>query len=210
MTFKVKVCGITRPVDASRAVRLGADLIGMIFYRYSPRYINKRTAFKIIDSIPPTIDRVGVFVDTTTTQILKLARSLQLDFIQLHGEYGPGDIRVIQKEGFKVIRAFHVMEPNDYNKIMKTKADLVLLDNREKNNPGGTGKPFDWQMKPKHRLNNLILAGGISAENVEEGIRKFRPIVIDVNSGVESSPGIKSPAKLRRFFEVCNRLRYGS
>ncbi|MEA2031932.1 MAG: phosphoribosylanthranilate isomerase [candidate division Zixibacteria bacterium] len=207
--FVVKVCGFTRPKDAALAAQLGADMIGMIFYRKSPRWVSQKIAKTIVSIIPPTVARVGVFVDLDTNAVLRVARRLQLDYIQLHGDYSKKDINRIHLGGFKVIKVFHITTKSDYTSVMTSSADLVLLDNRTGGRSGGTGQRFDWGISPPKKISNLVLAGGITADNVEEGIKRFSPLMVDVNSGVESSPGIKSAAKLRDFFTLCNRLRYG-
>ena len=209
MHFKIKVCGITRPKYALTAVSLGADMVGMIFHRRSPRWVPQAMAKKTREVLPATVRAVGVFVEQDVEQIARTAERLKLDFVQLHGQYTIGDVRRLQSLGLKVIRVHHIGSAADYKAVYCDRADLVLLDNRSETAVGGTGQRFDWGLKPPRLIPNLVLAGGISADNVEEGVRQFRPLVVDVNSGVEKSPGIKSPAKLRRFFEVCNGLRYG-
>ncbi|RKX28086.1 MAG: N-(5'-phosphoribosyl)anthranilate isomerase [Candidatus Zixiibacteriota bacterium] len=208
--FEVKVCGLTRPKDAALAVRLGCDIIGMIFYRKSPRLVSQSIAKSIISAVLPTVRRTGVFVDLKPDAVLRVACRLQLDYVQLHGSYSIKDIDIVRKEGFKVIEAFHVETQKDYERVMTSHADLVLLDNKTTSQSGGTGQRFNWGIVPPRKIPNLVLAGGICSNNVKEGIKRFSPLVIDVNSGVESSPGIKSETKLRDFFSLCNRLRYGS
>ncbi|MBU8933164.1 MAG: phosphoribosylanthranilate isomerase [candidate division Zixibacteria bacterium] len=207
--FSVKVCGLTRPKDAALSTGLGADMIGMIFYRKSPRWVSQQQALKIVSAVSPTVSRVGVFVNRDIEGVLKVARRLRLDYVQLHSGFSNNDIKFVQREGFKVIEAFHIRARTDYESAMSSKADLILLDNATAAVPGGTGQCFDWSHKPPRRIPNLVLAGGIDVHNVEQGINRFAPLVVDVNSGVESSPGIKSDSKLRRFFTLCNRLRYG-
>ncbi len=205
--FAVKVCGMTRPRDARLAAELGADMIGLIFYRRSPRFVSIATARKIIEVIPATVTPVGVFVDTPAEHLLEITRRLRLGFGQLHGAYSVADERMLRRAGLRTIRVLHGAP--DMSKAHPERSDLLLIDNRSDNAVGGTGKPFDWSVKIPKRINNLVLAGGIDADNVTEGIERFKPVMIDVNSGVESRPGIKSERKLRHFFEVCNKLRYG-
>ena len=206
--FKVKVCGITRLNDAQTAVELGADLLGFIFYKRSKRYISAADALKIVKKIPPTTARVGVFVNEDSDRILKIACMLRLDFIQLSGNERDRQLVVLHQEGFKVIQAFHITEQNHYKTATESKADLILIDNAGKDGIGGTGKTFDWNLKPPKRIPNLVLAGGINVDNVQQGLEIFNPLVIDVNSGVEFKPGIKSAEKMDDFFKKCNALRY--
>jgi phosphoribosylanthranilate isomerase len=207
--FQVKVCGITRAKDALVASELGADMIGMIFFRNSPRYITLKEAKLLVRHLPPTVDRVGVFVDENVEKVLRVARQLLLDYVQLHGHETAREVMLIKQSGYKVIKAFHLSSKADYGKLYSSKADLVLIDNATSELPGGTGERFDWGLVAPKKIGNLMLSGGIAIDNVEEGVKLFDPLVVDVNSGVETRPGIKSEAKLRRFFDKCNRMRYG-
>lgn len=207
--FKVKVCGLTRVQDAELVSKLGVDMIGLIFYRKSPRFVSQSLARKIAVSVDPTVARVGVFVDEPIDRILKLARTIPLDYIQLHGFESNQIVKRIQREGYRVIKAFAGDDTELKTKLDDSPADLLLLDNISNTLPGGSGKQFDWNFKLRARYHNLVLSGGISIRNVEEGIRKFHPLMIDVNSGVESSPGVKSARKLKQFFNLVDKLRYG-
>jgi len=207
--FKVKVCGITRPSDAKTVVRLGTDMIGLIMYKRSPRNIGITQAKRIIAEIPATVDRVGVMVEPEIETVLLLREKLRLDYVQLHGKISGKMIISLRKNGLKVIQAFAIKNKSDIALAAKSKADLVLLDTFSQGLHGGSGRVFDWSLSPKNRLpNNLVLAGGINEGNVEKGVERFRPLVVDVNSGVESSPGIKSTRKLKAFMQICNRIRY--
>ena len=208
--FQIKVCGITRPGDALLAARLGVDMLGFIFYNKSPRYISATAAKKIIEKIPSTIDRVGVFVDADLDTLLKTAGRLKLDYVQLHGKTTNSMIKKLKTSGLRVIQAFHIESKSDYKRAAASIADILQLDNSATDKPGGTGQRFDWNISPKPIIPNLMLSGGISADNVLEGIRIFSPIIVDVNSGVEISPGNKSEKKLKQFFSICNKIRYGT
>lgn len=201
--FQVKVCGITRPKDALIAAELGTDMIGLNFYRGSKRFVTVAQAIKIIEAIPPTVDLVGVFVDQPENSALRIALKLRLNWIQLHGNETEAAVSRFQRAGFKVIKAFTIDTITDWKKVARSAADLRLLDNGR----GGTGKQFDWTNVPMKRIPNVVLAGGVNAQNLLEGLREVRPGVVDVNSGVELSPGIKSKAKLEKFFKVVNRAR---
>ena len=207
---QIKVCGITRPGDALLAARLGADMFGFIFYSKSPRYISATAAKKIIEKIPSTIDRVGVFVDADLDTLLKTAGRLKLDYVQLHGKTTNSMIKKLKTSGLRVIQAFHIESKSDYKKAAASIADVLQLDNSATDRLGGTGQRFNWNISPKPIIPNLMLSGGISADNVLEGIRIFSPIIVDVNSGVEISPGKKSEKKLNQFFSICDRIRYGT
>jgi phosphoribosylanthranilate isomerase len=208
--FKIKVCGITRKRDAATAARLGADFVGMIFWPESPRGITEADAREIVTGLLPTVQRVGVFVDTPIDQLLAMSTRLLLDWVQLHGPYSEADEQRARRAGFRVIRVSHIASQEDYRRLVIDPADLILLDNRSAVLPGGTGERFDWGLQPDKHIPNLVLAGGITKENVAEGVKIFQPLVVDVNSGVESEPGVKSADKLTEFFSECDRIRYGS
>lgn len=207
--FKVKVCGITRASDAELVARLGADMIGMIFYPDSPRNISLSKAKQILSVLPTTVDRVGVVVEPDIGWMLRLSEKLRLDYLQIHGRVTHKTISSIQKSGIKVIQAYGIGNSSDLLSVHKSKADLILLDNKVSKLYGGSGKTFDWSIKLPKPVPNMVLAGGINADNIAHGVRRFHPLVVDVNSGVESSPGTKSKRKLKLFFGACNKLRYG-
>ncbi len=207
--FRIKVCGITRPQDSQLAAELGADMIGLIFYHKSPRFVSQANAAKILKVLPPIVSRIGLFVDEQPDTVLKIAARHSLNYIQLHGAENAAYIKLIQKAGYRVIKSFTIRTREDYRTVASSPADICLLDNRTDKLPGGTGKTFDWSIKPPEQIANLMLAGGVTAGNVAEGVAAFDPMIVDVNSGVESNPGIKSPSKLRAFFKECDRIRYG-
>jgi phosphoribosylanthranilate isomerase len=207
--FRIKVCGITRPVDADRVAELGGDMIGLIFHRPSPRFVTIAKAREISRAGSPILDKVGVFVDEEIETILKVAEKVRLSTVQLHGNEPARNIARLQREGFKVIKAIGIKDRNAFAIVDRCRADLVLLDRISADQRGGSGKTFDWSIRPKKKIRNLVLAGGINSDNVAEGVKLFDPLVVDVNSGVESKPGFKSAKKLNTFFAVCDRLRYG-
>jgi phosphoribosylanthranilate isomerase len=207
--FRIKICGLTRPSDARLAAQLGADMIGLIFYRKSPRVVNQSIAREIIACVPPTVARVGVFVNAEELEVLRVAEKLRLDYVQLHGDESPTCIRRLQQRRFRVIKAFSVTGAKDYEPLYKSPADLCLIDNRIGQVRGGTGETFDWALRPSRRISNLVLAGGVSADNLAKGVELFRPMVVDVSSSLESRPGVKSALRMKRFFAKCDRIRYG-
>jgi len=206
--FRIKVCGMTRPQDVKTAIKLGADMIGLIFYRKSPRFVSRNQAKRLVTLIPPLIHRVGVFVHEQPDKILETAQTLKLGFVQLHGSK-PSDVARIQREGFKVVQVISVLRARDIQRAKRSRADMVLLDNKMGDKVGGTGQTFDWRLVGKNRIPNMILAGGLNAANLREAIERIRPVVVDVNSGVESAPGVKSAKKLRTFFHIADEIRYG-
>lgn len=206
-SFQVKVCGMTRPGDVRAAVRHGADMIGLIFYRRSPRYVTVETAKMLLREVSPVVDRVGVFVGNEYDRIMRVTDRVNLQWVQLHNCDSEQLVSRLQKQGRRVIVSFHIAGRADYSAIYGSPADLVMLDNATAKLPGGTGSAFDWSIKPPRRIPNLVLAGGLNIDNVAEGIRRFSPLLVDVNSGVETSPGRKSARKLKAFLRHCQEIR---
>lgn len=200
MRTRVKICGITRQEDARLAVELGVAALGFNFYSPSPRYIRPGAAGEIIRQLPPFVTLVGVFADETDAEhVTGVAREARVTAIQLHGPRFPEASGPL--EGFLLIRAVAVREDFRPDELGRLNANAFLLDTFDPNLHGGTGKTFKWSMaREAKRYGPVILAGGLTPENVGEAIREVRPFAVDVASGVESAPGIKDAAKLRAFF----------
>jgi phosphoribosylanthranilate isomerase len=209
--FRVKVCGITSVADACAVAAAGADAVGLNFYARSPRYIEPLLAQQIAGSLPPHIVRVGVFVNSSIGDVCATYDRLGLDLIQLHGDEPPEFIREL--EGRPVLRAFRCaasLEP--VGQYLDRCADLacmprmVLIDAYQSGHYGGTGKLADWSLLDAGRgaLGELPLvwAGGLTPENVAAAVARVRPAAVDVASGVESSPGRKSPPLVKAFVEA--------
>ena len=209
--MKVKICGTTNKEDALLAESLGADAVGFIFYRKSKRYISPETASEIIKSLSPLTLKVGVFVNENHEEINKIASKVKLNFVQLHGDENPD---IIDKIEFPVIKTFRINGAFD-SKILKEylpvrqagKNVTFLFDSYSKEDFGGTGYKFNWDLIPKRLNGNFILAGGISVDKVEEIFYKIKPKAIDITSSLEKSPGIKDHKKLKEFFKKFNSLR---
>jgi phosphoribosylanthranilate isomerase len=200
MPTRVKICGITRLEDARLAVELGAAGLGFNFYRPSPRFIEPARARSIIAGLPPLAMAVGIFADETeSARVAQVARLAGVDAVQLHGPNFPADDGAL--ENIRVIRAVAMRRDSNPADWGEHRASALLLDTYESELPGGTGKTFDWNLaREAKRYGPIILAGGLTPENVGRAIREVRPYAVDVASGVESGPGIKDFAKLRAFF----------
>jgi phosphoribosylanthranilate isomerase len=198
---RVKICGITRAQDARLAEKLGAYALGFNFYEKSPRAIAPAEAWYIRRKLAPTTQAVGVFVNWKPEVIIYLAHAFQLTSVQLHGDETPKQVAYLEDE-LPVIKAFRVGSGFLMSTFKKfRRASAFLLDAAQKGHFGGTGKTFDWSIAQKAATTHkIILAGGLTPENVGEAILTVRPYAVDVASGVESRPGIKDPAKLRDFF----------
>jgi phosphoribosylanthranilate isomerase len=196
----VKICGITNLEDASAAVEYGANALGFIFHPESPRSVTPDTAKKIISSMPPFITTVGVFVDRGSPEVCEIASYSGINVIQLHGSESPEDYTACRK----VIKAVHVKELADLEPIKcYESASAILLDTYSPDLAGGTGQIFNWEIAVEaKKLCRIILAGGLTPENVGEAIRLVRPYGVDVASGVESdNPAKKDHKKLSSFIE---------
>jgi len=194
---KVKVCGMTSLKDALVAVEGGADAVGFIFYKKSPRSVTMKTVREIVLELPPFVDTVGVFVDETAEQVNKIADYCNLDIIQLHGDESPTYCKKIRR---KVIKAFRIKDMQSVKKISNFQVSGFLLDTFSEKLHGGTGKVFDWNLAlPAKKFGPVIMAGGLTPNNVQQAVRQIRPYGVDVCSGVESEPGIKDHKKVRAF-----------
>lgn len=196
---KVKICGMTNLKDALNAVEEGADAVGFIFYKKSPRSVNMKTVREIVSKLPPFVDTVGVFVNETAEKINKTADYCNLDMIQLHGEESPAFCKKIRR---RVIKAFRVKDIASLKKLSNYPVCGFLLDTFSEEVQGGTGKVFDWNLAhPARKYGPVILAGGLTPNNVRQAVQRVRPYGVDVCSGVESQPGQKDHHKVRAFLK---------
>jgi phosphoribosylanthranilate isomerase len=200
MTTRVKICGLTRREDALLAAEFGAAALGFNFYPPSPRYIAPSVAGEIIGEVPPFVTPVGVFADEASAEhILGAAGEAGVAAVQLRGPGLPAFQGQLGK--YPVILAVPVRQGFRPEALSRFKASAFLLDTFDPNLPGGTGKTFDWSLaQDAKRYGTIILAGGLTPENVGRAIREVRPYAVDVASGVESAPGVKDAGKLRAFF----------
>lgn len=203
---RIKMCGITNIEDAEEGIRAGVDALGFIFVENSPRYIEPEKAKEIVANLAPFVDLVGVFVDRENVEVQEIVDYCGLSYVQLHGNESPEycDLLAYAASPCKIIKAFRVgakAVPADFQPYQ----DVVqgfLLDTYSAERAGGTGQPFDWQVINSLDLRRpVILAGGLTPENVGAAIRQVQPFAIDVNSGVELRPGLKDYEKLRLLLE---------
>ena len=207
--FSIKICGITTVRDAQIAASAGADAIGLNFYRSSPRYVPAALAFSIARAIPGNVAKVGVFVNTPAKDVSRIASDVGLDQVQLHGDEPPEDL--IQLSRLPVIRAFRVRD-GDVGPVVRYLAccqqlrclpAAILLDAFQEGQFGGTGKTIRWESLVGNTdfLGEipLILAGGLTPDNVAAAIETIAPKAVDTASGVEKQPGEKDETLVRRF-----------
>ena len=205
--FRVKICGITNWPDARRAIEAGCDALGFNLYPRSPRYISPQEAAGIRSRLPQEIAAVGVFVNESAATIAELARSLHLNFTQLHGEESRA-VSLAVGGSVPVIKSFAVGPRFRADRLAGYPAAAFLLDAPRHSNGarGGTGRAFDWSLaRAAGRYGRVVLAGGLTPENVGEAIRTAHPDAVDVASGVERAPGRKDPRKLRAFLDAVAR-----
>jgi len=212
--IRVKICGITNLSDALLATDLGADALGFVFHRPSPRYIEPARAHEIARALPPFVTRVGVFVGATAAEAATVAESAGLDLLQIHapreGEvpagwterwlpvFSPGLVQITSFEDDLTTKLLEV--------IRASGASSFLLDNASSLGAGGTGKPVDWTLAAAAgRAGKMVLAGGLTPANVATAIAATNPYGVDVSSGVERRPGIKDPMLMEEFFGAVGR-----
>ncbi|MFZ0641292.1 MAG: phosphoribosylanthranilate isomerase [Candidatus Acidiferrales bacterium] len=205
---RVKICGITNWADAKLAIDAGADALGFNFYAKSPRRIAVSHAREIIRHMPRRVSAVGVFVDASTEDVLKIARAAKLGVLQLHGDESPRTVAQLARQ-FPVIKAFQVGPSFRVKELEKyPSAAAFLLDGFGGKLRGGTGRSFDWRIaRQAKRFAPVILAGGLKKENATRAMRAAKPFAIDVCSGVEASPGKKDGKKVRAFMATVKRER---
>jgi phosphoribosylanthranilate isomerase len=203
---RVKICGVTTPEDACLAAELGAHAIGLNFYPESPRSISPFAARNILRELPPLISFVGIFVNWAPEPVIALSQALRLSAAQLHGDETPQTVSEVAKK-IPVIKALRIEKGSARIGLPRHRAAAAfLLDAASPGQFGGTGGTTDWaQARALAESHRIILAGGLTPENVAEAILAVRPFAVDVASGVESFPGKKDPAKLRAFFSEVAR-----
>ncbi len=207
-TALVKICGITQSEQAHQIVELGADAIGINFWPKSKRFIEFDDAQVWLDELSNKVIRIGVFVNADHDLIARMLESSTIDYAQLHGDESPEEVDSLLQKGLPVYKALGIKDTADLDKIDRYPGEFILLDAYAPSEYGGTGKAFDWNLG---RLaverfadqKKIILAGGLTPDNVAEAIQQVRPFAIDTASGVESgTPGIKDLDKVRQFINA--------
>ena len=196
-TVRVKICGITQLEDAAVAAEAGADAVGFVFHRGSPRYIKPEDAGVIARALPPFLTTVGVFVDYPPDDVRQILATTGLDIAQLHGAESVEYCAMFPR----VIKAMRVKGPEVVDELTKYPCvSAFLLDAYHPDALGGTGESFDWNIAQKAaQTHRIILAGGLTVDNIADAVEQVRPYGVDVSSGVEKSPGVKDHVKVREF-----------
>ena len=201
---RIKICGITNPFDARLAVHAGADALGLLFAQ-SVRRITVAQAREIVEVVPPLVSCIAVFMDSSTETIRGICRQLGIRTVQLHGMESPEQVGELRRE-FKVIKGVHLTADSEIDKLAGFGADAYLVDSRSATGGGGTGRLCDWDLAAAAAARHVVvLAGGLSADNVADAIRSVQPYAVDASSLLEEAPGKKDPVLMRSFVEEVRR-----
>jgi len=199
--MKVKICGITNNEDAQKAAYYGAWAVGFIFYKKSPRYVSPSKARKIIEALPPFVTPVGVFVNLRERAVKDICSFTRIKTLQFHGDEDPAFCTRFRD--CKVIKAFHVGGDFDFKQVSNYRVDAYLFDTYQEKLFGGSGKTFNWEVLKKQKFDKpYILSGGLNPENIKQALSEMNPFAVDASSGLEKSPGIKDPRRIRAFMDL--------
>jgi phosphoribosylanthranilate isomerase len=200
---RVKICGLTRPEDVTACVQAGADAVGFVFAPRSKRFVSAERAAPLVRAVPAFVCRVGLFMNATTDEVRRTLERVPLNLLQFHGDEPPAYCEQFDRP---YIKAVSMAADTDWRAVLEAhrRAAGFLLDSHAPGGLGGTGAVFDWDTIPALDA-PLVLAGGLTCENVAEAVRRVRPWAVDVSSGVEDAPGIKNAAKIRQFISEAKR-----
>ncbi len=201
MDVKVKICGITNVSDAKAAADAGADALGFMFFEQSPRAVTVEAVAEIAQEITPWVMKVGVFVNPEPELVFAAIQHCGLNLLQFHGDETP---EFCSQFTVMSMKAFRIKDAESLTALPRYKTDALLLDSFVAGKQGGTGEKFNWDLaiEAKKLGKPIFLAGGLTATNVAEAVRKVEPFAVDVSSGVESSPGKKDHEKIRAFLSA--------
>ena len=201
---RIKICGIREGIHGLAAANAGADAIGLVFYKDSPRFVTPANAANIAAVLPPYITTVGLFVNATDRKVRDTLRSVRLDMLQFQGDEEPD---FCASFGLPYLRAVRMEEGTDLLEWAGrfSSARALLLDAHVPGQRGGTGQTFDWSVIPRDLPIPLILSGGLDSDNVGRAVREVKPWAVDVSSGVEASRGVKDPKKIVDFIRSVQR-----
>jgi phosphoribosylanthranilate isomerase len=204
MPTRIKICGITRPEDGLAAARAGADAIGLVFEARSPRFVDAERAMAVARALPPFVKVVGLFVNAAPDEVRAVMGRVPLDLLQFHGDEPAGFCRIFSRPYLKAIA---MREGIDVRSAAGRYPDAagILLDTHHAQLAGGTGERFDWSRIPAELGKPLVLAGGLTPDNVGAAVRQVRPYAVDVSSGVEQTQGIKDARKIGAFVDAVRR-----
>lgn len=202
--MRVKFCGLTRAEDARVAIDLGVDALGLVFVPQSKRFLDPDRANALLAGVAPLVQVIGLFMDASAADVAAVLDAVPLDVLQFHGRESPEYCRQFRRPYIKALAM------GDGVDVVRTASGYaaargVLLDAHRSGEQGGTGQRFDWSLIPSALADRIILAGGLTPENVAEAITDVRPYAVDVSSGIESAPGIKCPRRMQQFMNEVER-----
>ncbi|MBW0146359.1 phosphoribosylanthranilate isomerase [Marinobacter arenosus] len=205
MNTRVKICGLTRVEDIEAAVEAGADALGLVFYQPSPRSVVVSEAAELARHVPAFVSVVGLFVNPTAEEVREVLERVPLDLLQFHGDESA---EFCSQFGRRWVKAIRVREQGQIEAAFKSfsEASGLLVDAWDPERYGGTGQSFNWDLIPSDRPMPLILAGGLSSDNVFRAVSQVRPWAVDVSGGVERSKGIKDIEKISDFIKEVHRV----
>lgn len=205
---RIKICGMTSLEDADHAASLGAWAIGLIHHAESPRFVDPEVAEQIGAALKRRCEVAGVFVNSPMDEVVRAAERAQLTLLQFHGDEGPSFCAEAgRRTGARVIRAFRVRSTAEVHAAEAFRTDLHLFDTHRKGLHGGTGESFDWELLAGRRSQiPMVLAGGLTPENVGDAIETLHPYAVDVVTGVEAEPGRKNPDRVAAFFDAVHAV----
>lgn len=205
MSVLVKICGITSAADAVSSAEAGADAVGLMFYEDSPRHVTLEQAKIISAALPPHVMRVGVFVNADEAFVHQALTECVLNILQFHGDETPEDC---SRYPVMTLKAFRVKGEETLQQLEAYPTAGYLLDAYVKDSLGGTGATFNWDLAVRAQEfgKPILLAGGLTPDNVADAVRRVQPFGVDVSSGVESEPGRKDPARMKAFVEAAKNV----
>ena len=195
---RVKICGITRPGDGIVAAQAGADAIGLVFYPGSSRLVDTATALAIVQALPPFVTSVGLFLDASAAQVRAVLERVPLDLLQFHGTETAAFCEQFERPYIKAVPMRFEADVQAYARDFE-QAKGLLLDSHGGDKIGGSGERFDWRRIPADLSKPVILAGGLTPDNIASAVHQVRPYGVDVSSGVETAKGIKDARLIERF-----------
>ena len=204
MQTRIKFCGMTRQQDIQLAVTLGVDALGFVFVKDSERNIDINTAVNLISDVPPFIIKVGLFMDAHVAEVKNIIKHVKLNLLQFHGDEEEDYCAQFDIPYIKAVPMASTLSVGNFCERYET-ATGFILDSHAQGQMGGSGEKFTWGEIPKNLHKPVILAGGLTVDNVAEAIRLVRPYAVDVSSGIETSKGIKDPAKMEQFIKEVHR-----
>jgi phosphoribosylanthranilate isomerase len=206
----VKICGLTRPEDAALAVELGADALGLNTFPGSRRFVDLRAEEGWLRELPASVCRVAVMVNPPRDEVARVLALPFIDMVQLHGDEDEEFCAALAGTGAEFIKAIRVGDGSMLETLAAYGTRRILLDAMVKGQYGGTGRTFDWELadeaRRRHPGLSIYISGGLNPGNVASAVSRVRPFAVDVAGGVESSPGVKDPVRMRDFIQAARGL----